>query len=77
MPCLSRSSRLLAIRASRLTVARSISYDQYFSAVCLQRRPKIAPPLNVVQETMKQLLAKREVALSLFSDHELRHFEDL
>lgn len=58
-----------------LSITRSNCH--YFSAVCLQRRPKVVRSMNVVEKTMSDLLFKREIAVSLYSDHEVRHFEDL
>jgi hypothetical protein len=45
--------------------------------VCLERLPLIAPELNVIQAAMKDALLKHEVSKSLYSDHEMKHFEDV
>ena len=72
------TSRLLSRDPGhRITRSLSNCRPKYYSAVCLQRRPKVVPPFNVIEKTMSQLLAKREIAMSLYSDHELRHFEDV
>ena len=51
-------------------------YDLY-SAVCLERLPLITPELNVIQSAMRDALHKHEIARSLYSDHEMKHFEDV
>jgi ADP-ribose pyrophosphatase YjhB (NUDIX family) len=50
---------------------------QLIVGVLLERLPSIAPQLNVVEKAMIENMAKLEKSRSLFSDHEMRHFEDL
>lgn len=52
------------------------SWDLY-AALSLQRTPQIGPELNWLERRLKEYLTKVEVADSLYSDHEMRHFEDL
>ena len=37
----------------------------------------ISPQLNIIQSSMKEAMMRNEVAKSLYSDHELRHLEDV
>lgn len=53
------------------------SKENVFAAVCIERPTRVVPPLNIIEKTMHQLHLKHEVIKSLYSDHELRHFEDL
>ncbi|XP_017471317.1 PREDICTED: 39S ribosomal protein L46, mitochondrial [Rhagoletis zephyria] len=48
-----------------------------YAALCLQRTPVIGPELNWIERRLKEYLNKVEIADSLYSDHEMRHFEDL
>lgn len=48
-----------------------------YAALCFQRIPLIGPELNWLERRLKEYLNKVEVADSLYSDHEMRHFEDL
>lgn len=57
--------------------ARSFSDHNIFAAVCIERQPIIAPEMNIVEKTVKQYLARIEDIQSIYSDHEMRHFEDL
>lgn len=43
----------------------------------LQRPPVITPEMNWLEKKMDELYRKVEVAESLYSDHEMRHFEDM
>ena len=53
--------------------------DQWdlYAALCLQRTPMIGPELNWLERRLNEYLTKVEIADSLYSDHEMRHFEDL
>ena len=48
-----------------------------YAALCLQRTPVIGPELNWIERRLKEYLNKVEIVDSLYSDHEMRHFEDL
>lgn len=48
-----------------------------YTALCIQRTPLIGPELNWLERRLKDHLNKVEIADSLYSDHEMRHFEDL
>ena len=48
-----------------------------FSSVCLQRLPVIGSELNWLERRMSDYMSRVEVSRSLYSDHEMRHFEDL
>lgn len=43
----------------------------------LQRPPVIVPELNWLAKKVDELNRKVEVANSVYSDHEMRHFEDM
>ena len=47
------------------------------SAVCLQRMPVMTPQMNWLEQKIYDLMKIVEANRSLYSDHELRHFEDL
>lgn len=59
--------------------AKSIPPEQWdlFAAICLQRCPIIVPELNWFEKQMQQFLSRLEFNNSLYSDHEMKHFEDL
>lgn len=59
--------------------SKSISPDQWhlFAAICLQRCPIIVPELNWFEKQMQKFLNRLEFNNSLYSDHEMKHFEDL
>lgn len=48
-----------------------------FSGICLQRLPVIGPEMNWLERRMSEYFNRVEIAESLYSDHEMRHFEDL
>ena len=56
---------------------RYISDYNIFAAVCIERQPIIAPELNIIEKAVKQYLAKVEDIHSIYSDHEMKHFEDV
>lgn len=56
---------------------RHLSEWQLFGAVCVQRLPQISPEMNWLEKKMSDILANYEVNHSLYSDHEMRHFEDM
>ncbi|XP_022910308.1 large ribosomal subunit protein mL46 [Onthophagus taurus] len=47
------------------------------SAVCIERRPTLAPPSTGLQENFKKYLDKVELERSHKSNHEIRHEQDL
>lgn len=68
--------KLTGITSSRcLTNIKNESWD-LFSAICIERSPLIAPPLNALEKAVKQSLEQLEVARSLKSDHEIRLIRD-
>lgn len=73
MKSISTNSNLLLKYAS----IRKTCRWHLVSAVCVQRRPLITPELNWLEKKMKLVLQKIEVNNSLYSNHEMRHFEDL
>nr|XP_027195750.1 39S ribosomal protein L46, mitochondrial-like [Dermatophagoides pteronyssinus] len=48
-----------------------------FAGICLQRCPLIVPELNWLEKRAQNMFNKIELANSLYSDHEMRHFENL
>lgn len=61
----------------RSSISKNNGEWDLYAALCLQRIPLIGPELNWLERRLKEYLNKVEVADSLFSDHEMRHFEDL
>lgn len=59
-----------------LSTTDPAQWDVY-AGLCLQRPPIIAPELNWFEKRIKNLLEKVEISNSLYSDHEMRHFEDM
>lgn len=56
--------------------ASSLKWD-LVSAVCLERKPIITPPLAGMEKTVVSMLKQKELEESLLNDHELRHRQDL
>jgi len=47
------------------------------SAVCLERKPLVTPPLTDFEKSMVSMLKEKEFEESMFNDHEMRHRQDL
>ncbi|XP_015785404.1 39S ribosomal protein L46, mitochondrial [Tetranychus urticae] len=47
-----------------------------FAALCMERRPVIAPEMNMIEKAVYNLMAKYEANKSLLSDHEVRIIRD-
>ena len=47
-----------------------------FAALCMERRPVIAPEMNMIEKAMYNLMLKYETNKSLLSDHEVRIIRD-
>ncbi|KAI2796494.1 39S ribosomal protein L46, mitochondrial [Blomia tropicalis] len=63
----------------RSSITNNISGDKWdlYASICLQRIPTIGPEMNWLERRLKDYLTKVEISDSLYSDHEMRHFEDL
>lgn len=58
-------------------INRNTSEWHLLSAVCVQRVPQISPEMNWLDTKVANIMSRVEVNHSLYSDHEMRHFEDL
>jgi hypothetical protein len=67
----------LRLNSIKLIQNRYINEWHLLSAICVQRVPQIIPEMNYLEKKMSNILSKVEVNNSLYSDHEMRHFEDL
>lgn len=62
---------------SQRIVEKSGKRWHLLSAVCLQRLPSLSVQYNWLQEKFLTCTRQFEAANSLYSDHEMKHFEDL
>ena len=69
--------RRSGLKSINLSAKRYINEWHLISSVCLQRLPQIVPEMNWLEKKMSQLLFTVETNRSLYSDHEMRHFEDM
>ncbi|KAF2898318.1 hypothetical protein ILUMI_07861 [Ignelater luminosus] len=57
----------------------SVTADKWdlITAVCLERKPILTPPLNDLEQNFKSLLSQLEYEHSLKSNHEVRHEHEI
>lgn len=68
-------SRLMSANSLNSTEAQYKKWDLY-SAVCLERLPRISADLNEIEEKYSNFMNQLEIENSLLSNHELRYKED-
>ncbi|XP_042217580.1 39S ribosomal protein L46, mitochondrial-like [Homarus americanus] len=62
---------------SSLSTVGATGRWQIVGAACITRQPVVCPPLTPIEQQYSEMLATVEKNLSLKSDHELRHEQDL
>ncbi|GFT10469.1 39S ribosomal protein L46, mitochondrial [Nephila pilipes] len=64
-------------RSPLIVIKRNYTEWHTVGALCVERKPIITQPLNLLEQKYLQYLQKLEVEKSYLSDHEKRHIEDL
>lgn len=64
-----------ASRSASVATPAAAQWD-VIGAICLERKPLIAPPLTPIEQQMSDTIARLDYITSLKSNHELRQDEE-